>query len=176
MPKWDNDKIAVVGDTGCRLGASHGGLYQSCNNPSLWPAAQVLKSAADAGPDLIFHVSCDVAICARLPFLCADVVPRLAGRRRWEITFTARVLGKSMAADLPMLHQRHAQSIVIAPDSPCPVHSATYLNNEGEEGEIGGCKESPYYYTGNKADTAPPNVAENFAVWQADWFEWPRIP
>ena len=35
VPKWNIEKIVVIGDTGCRLGPSHAGLYQSCLNPSL---------------------------------------------------------------------------------------------------------------------------------------------
>jgi len=44
-----------MGDTGCRMGPSHGGLYQSCYNPSLWPFARVSESVMHSGPDLIVH-------------------------------------------------------------------------------------------------------------------------
>jgi hypothetical protein len=47
-------RIVVMGDTGCRLSASHG-LYQECNNNSLWPFARVARSVAAAAPDAIIY-------------------------------------------------------------------------------------------------------------------------
>ena len=48
------NRIVVMGDTGCRLSAKHG-LYQECNNNSLWPFAQVAKSVGEAEPDVILY-------------------------------------------------------------------------------------------------------------------------
>jgi hypothetical protein len=66
--------IVAFGDTGCRLkakkasaksGAKSGandhddedsGKFQDCNNPSLWPFAQLAASVAAAKPSLIIHV------------------------------------------------------------------------------------------------------------------------
>jgi len=47
-------RIVVMGDTGCRLSDKHG-LYQECNNDSLWPFAHVAKAVAAAEPDLIVY-------------------------------------------------------------------------------------------------------------------------
>jgi hypothetical protein len=46
--------IVVVGDTGCRVSEKHG-LYQGCNNNSVWPFAQVAQAIAETRPDLIVH-------------------------------------------------------------------------------------------------------------------------
>ena len=47
-------RIVIMGDTGCRLSRGHG-LYQECNNDSLWPFAQVARSVAAYAPDLILY-------------------------------------------------------------------------------------------------------------------------
>ena len=83
--------IAAFGDTGCRLksaktaakeddinGADARGKFQDCNDPALWPFAQVAQSVADAKPDLVIHVgdylyresACPAgdAGCARSPY------------------------------------------------------------------------------------------------------------
>lgn len=54
VPVKHPKRIAVMGDTGCRLSDSHG-LYQECNNDSLWPFAKVAKSVAAYAPDLIIY-------------------------------------------------------------------------------------------------------------------------
>ncbi len=52
LPKTP-DRIAVVGDTGCRV---KGGQIQACNDPSLWPFQRVSEQVAKLKPDLIVHV------------------------------------------------------------------------------------------------------------------------
>lgn len=47
-------RVVVVGDTGCRLSDKHG-LYQECNNDSLWPFAQVARAVGEYDPDLIIY-------------------------------------------------------------------------------------------------------------------------
>ena len=47
-------------------------------------------------------------------------------------------------------------------EGPC----ATFTNKDGEEDEIAGCKDAPFYST-----SVEPKVPENFGVWHADWFE-----
>jgi len=50
-------KIAVIGDTGCRIKCSNGKCdIQDCSDTSCWPAADVAKSIAKWKPDLIVHV------------------------------------------------------------------------------------------------------------------------
>ncbi len=54
LPVADPQRIAVLGDTGCRLKAPD--LFQACNDPAQWPFAQVAASAASWDPDLVIHV------------------------------------------------------------------------------------------------------------------------
>ncbi len=49
MPK----RIAVFGDTGCRL---KGHYVQACNDPQQWPFRQIAEMIAGKKPDLIIHV------------------------------------------------------------------------------------------------------------------------
>jgi hypothetical protein len=69
VPRPALKAIAAFGDTGCHLKsakttAKEGdtddddarGKFQDCNNPALWPFAQVAQSVADAKPDLVIHV------------------------------------------------------------------------------------------------------------------------
>ncbi len=50
-------RIAVVGDTGCRVKCSESQCsVQDCSDPKKWPAADVAKSIAAWKPDLIVHV------------------------------------------------------------------------------------------------------------------------
>jgi hypothetical protein len=53
MPKARPQRILVFGDTGCRIKA---GRVQDCNNPRLWPFAQLARLAAAHQPDLVIHV------------------------------------------------------------------------------------------------------------------------
>ena len=46
-------RIAVLGDTGCRLKNSY---VQDCNDPAQWPFGQVAAAVAAQQPDLIIHV------------------------------------------------------------------------------------------------------------------------
>jgi hypothetical protein len=57
IPDAPYARIAVIGDTGCRLDSWEGGSsYQACNDPTAWPFAQVAASVAAWQPDLIVHV------------------------------------------------------------------------------------------------------------------------
>lgn len=55
LPQGPIKRIAVIGDTGCRLNDWEKS-YQSCNDPQGWPFAQVAASVAAWQPDLIVHV------------------------------------------------------------------------------------------------------------------------
>ncbi len=46
-------KIAVFGDSGCRI---NGDRIQSCNNVNQWPFSKIAQSAAKWQPDLVIHV------------------------------------------------------------------------------------------------------------------------
>src|SRR5271170_5573105 len=47
------NRIAVFGDTGCRI---EGKALQDCNDPAQWPFPVLAKQAADKKPDLVIHV------------------------------------------------------------------------------------------------------------------------
>ncbi|MFT4040473.1 MAG: metallophosphoesterase [Thermomicrobiales bacterium] len=55
LPSGPLERIAVIGDTGCRLNQWEK-KYQNCNDPAEWPFAQVAESVAAWQPDLIIHV------------------------------------------------------------------------------------------------------------------------
>ncbi|MCC7023801.1 MAG: metallophosphoesterase [Thermomicrobiales bacterium] len=55
IPAGPFTRIAVIGDTGCRLD-DWGKEFQACNDPRAWPFAQVAASVAAWKPDLIIHV------------------------------------------------------------------------------------------------------------------------
>lgn len=55
LPSGPLERIAVIGDTGCRLNDWEK-KFQNCNDPSEWPFAQVAASVAAWDPDLIIHV------------------------------------------------------------------------------------------------------------------------
>jgi hypothetical protein len=55
LPEGPIRRIAVIGDTGCRL-SDWEKKYQACNDPDAWPFAQVAQAVADWDPDLIVHV------------------------------------------------------------------------------------------------------------------------
>ena len=55
LPDGPIRRIAVIGDTGCRVNAWEK-KYQACNDPESWPFAQVAETIAEWDPDLIVHV------------------------------------------------------------------------------------------------------------------------
>jgi hypothetical protein len=54
VPSGPPRRIAVLGDTGCRLKRVDG--FQACNNPQQWPFAWITRSLARYKPDLIIDV------------------------------------------------------------------------------------------------------------------------
>ncbi len=53
LPKAAPQRIAVFGDTGCRI---KGGTAQDCNDPDKWPFLRVASKIATLKPDLVIHV------------------------------------------------------------------------------------------------------------------------
>jgi predicted phosphodiesterase len=53
LPVAEPDRIAIIGDTGCRLKAPDS--FQACNDPSAWPFARTAATAAAWDPDLVIH-------------------------------------------------------------------------------------------------------------------------
>ncbi len=54
LPPAQPRRIAVIGDTGCRLNAYDG--FQACNDPQQWPFARIAQRVAAWQPDLVIHV------------------------------------------------------------------------------------------------------------------------
>jgi hypothetical protein len=53
LPHPDPTRVAVIGDTGCRV---KGPRTQDCNDPAKWPFQAVANRAAADKPDLVIHV------------------------------------------------------------------------------------------------------------------------
>jgi hypothetical protein len=53
LPHGAPSRVIVFGDTGCRVKDDE---IQACNDPDLWPFAQVSATAAGERPDLVIHV------------------------------------------------------------------------------------------------------------------------
>jgi hypothetical protein len=53
LPVSEPNRIAVIGDTGCRL---KGPYVQACNIPSQWPFRLIAEVIAQMQPDLVIHV------------------------------------------------------------------------------------------------------------------------
>lgn len=58
VPPQQLKKIAVIGDTGCRIKCDPNGKcdVQNCNDPQKWPFATVAAKVALERPDLVIHV------------------------------------------------------------------------------------------------------------------------
>jgi hypothetical protein len=54
LPPRDPQRIAVIGDTGCRIETGH--PSQACNDPKAWPFADLARAVAKWQPDLVVHV------------------------------------------------------------------------------------------------------------------------
>jgi hypothetical protein len=80
LPKANAQTIVVIGDSGCRtqFGAGNTSQWQSCNDPTLYPFANIAAAAANLHPDLVIHVGdyeyrdnecpADIAGCAGAPW------------------------------------------------------------------------------------------------------------
>ncbi|HMA34557.1 MAG TPA: metallophosphoesterase [Chloroflexia bacterium] len=54
LPGGTPSRIAVIGDTGCRLKSGDG--FQACNDPQQWEFPAIARSIAAWQPDLVIHV------------------------------------------------------------------------------------------------------------------------
>ncbi|MFL5304234.1 MAG: metallophosphoesterase [Polyangia bacterium] len=54
LPKPIVNRVAIIGDTGCRI--SIGNVYQACSDPTQWPFPVIAQAAAAMQPDLVLHV------------------------------------------------------------------------------------------------------------------------
>ncbi|MES1209581.1 MAG: metallophosphoesterase, partial [Pseudomonadota bacterium] len=54
LPKPVVNRVAIIGDTGCRI--SIGNVYQACSDPAQWPFPVIAQAAAAMQPDLVLHV------------------------------------------------------------------------------------------------------------------------
>jgi len=55
LAKAEPRRIAVIGDSGCRMKKSEN-AWQACNDADAWPFAKVAAAAAAMNPDLVLHV------------------------------------------------------------------------------------------------------------------------
>lgn len=57
-PPRELRKIALIGDTGCRIKCGDDGTcsVQACNDPTAWPFAAIARRVAAERPDLVIHV------------------------------------------------------------------------------------------------------------------------
>ncbi len=55
LPKADPKRIAVIGDSGCRLQRA-GNVFQDCKDPERWPFKVIADKIAADPPDLVVHV------------------------------------------------------------------------------------------------------------------------
>jgi Calcineurin-like phosphoesterase len=53
LPRGKPSRVVAMGDTGCRI---KGAAIQGCNDPALWPFAEVSTRAAAERADLVIHV------------------------------------------------------------------------------------------------------------------------
>ncbi|MGH7802393.1 MAG: metallophosphoesterase family protein [Thermodesulfobacteriota bacterium] len=53
LPKTETKRIAIIGDTGCRISSSDA---QACNNPEAWPFEMIAKNVTSWEPELVIHV------------------------------------------------------------------------------------------------------------------------
>ena len=53
LPKTETKRIAIIGDTGCRIKGSDA---QACNDPEAWPFQRIARSVASWEPELVIHV------------------------------------------------------------------------------------------------------------------------
>jgi len=54
LPKKNPQRIAVLGDTGCRL--KWGVPPQACNDPNKWPFKKIIAQVTKLNPDLVIHL------------------------------------------------------------------------------------------------------------------------
>ena len=106
LPKPDLTRIAVIGDTGCRLDATR---LQACNDPVEWPAAQVAASVAASKPDLIVQLG-DVhyreVICPPSNASCAGS-PWGYNWATWNVDVLAPLSPMFPAAPIVMIRGNH---------------------------------------------------------------------
>jgi len=81
LPRPNPSRIAVIGDTGCRI---KGELIQNCNDPAAWPFQSVATQAARAKPDLAIHVGDFVYREDKCPEKLRNVCGSASPGDRWE--------------------------------------------------------------------------------------------
>ncbi len=101
-------RIVVMGDTGCRVSVKHG-LYQACNNSSIWPFPQVAASVAAYAPDLIIYTGDYIyreSACPAGNKGCADT-PFGDNQATWEADWLLPAKPVHNAAPLVLIRGNH---------------------------------------------------------------------
>lgn len=128
-------RIAVLGDTGCRI---KGPIVQDCNDPAAWPFARIARTIAREHPDLIVHVGDYLYREAACPFYeaarCANT-PYGDNWAAWEVDFFAPAAPLFAAAPIVFVRGNHEDceraglgwSRYLAPEASavCREHEAT---------------------------------------------------
>jgi hypothetical protein len=105
VPGGTPQRIAITGDTGCRVSARRG-AWQACRNAALWPFARIAESIAAWQPDLIIHAGDYIyrdAPCPRQNRGCSGT-PFGDSQATWKADFLTPAA--PMLAAAPMLFAR----------------------------------------------------------------------
>ncbi len=108
LPEKNPERIVVLGDTGCRVSGKHG-LYQACNNNSLWPFRQVAKSVAAYDPQLIIYTGDYIyreAACPKGNHGCAGT-PYGDNQATWQADWLQPARPIQLAAPLVLIRGNH---------------------------------------------------------------------
>jgi predicted phosphodiesterase len=133
------DRIAVVGDTGCRVEPN---WAQACDDPTKWAFAEVAATAAAEKPDLIIHVGDYIYREKPCPTLIQPACVGTPSGDNWP-TWAADFFTPAapLLAAAPMIvvrgnhetcsragvgYSRHLSPDAFDPDMPCPQKDPTY--------------------------------------------------
>jgi hypothetical protein len=108
VPKKKPRNLVVVGDTGCRVSDSHG-LYQACDNDSIWPFKYVAQSIRDYEPDAIIYTGDYIyreSACPDGNQGCVDT-PYGDNQATWEADWLGPAHPTHLAAPLVLIRGNH---------------------------------------------------------------------
>lgn len=108
LPSGPLERIAVIGDTGCRL-SDYDKKFQNCNDPAQWPFAQAAASVAAWQPDLVIHVGDYLYRESPCPASVAGCAGSPSGDNwaTWNADFIAPAGPVFAAAPLVMMRGNH---------------------------------------------------------------------
>jgi hypothetical protein len=138
LPKTEPQRIAVLGDTGCRI---KGFAVQACNDPLQWRFPQIATQIAKLKPDLIVHVGDYLyreSPCPALNAACAGS-PSGDNWATWAADFFTPAAPMLAAAPIALVRGNHEECaragagwlrllgpLPYDPHVPCTDHVAPY--------------------------------------------------